>query len=91
MKYKRTRTPQRTDALFLALDWYLTDLYDKKHAREYIQEAEDGPWYSQDELQASLARRYAGRFRKARLRKKHFEDLYWLERSKQIDWKRFEQ
>ncbi len=90
VKYTRTRTPKRIKALFLALNWYLTDKYDIEHMQEYIEEAGDGPHYSHEELMASLARGYVDRFNTKRLRKKHADDLYWLGRSKHIDWKRFQ-
>ena len=90
MKYMKTRTPERTNALFLALNWYLTDKHDTEHMQEYMEAAGDGPHYSHEDLMASLATRYVGRFNTKRLGKKHAQDLYWLEESKQIDWTRFE-
>lgn len=89
MKYAKSKTPKRTAALFLALNWFLTDQYDIAHIQEYLAAAGEGPHYTQDEVEASLAKQYVGRFRTRRLRKKRADDLYWLQRSKTIDWSRF--
>jgi hypothetical protein len=88
MKYRKARTQKRTDALFLALNWYLTDQGDIARIDEYIAQAESDVRYTIEEVQAHLAMRYVGRFRTIRLKKKHADDLYWLRQSQLMNTNR---
>ena len=82
MKYWKQQSPKRLSALYLALNWFLTDLENIRELSNPDAEwlKEDSVSYSGEEVEECCARRYVDRYRTKRLRKKHADVLAALVR-----------